>query len=353
MKLSQLETPALYLDLDAFDRNQEKILRTLGKYGLDLCPHYKSIKCTAIAHMQIAAGAKGICCAKTDEAWDLAHSGVENILIANQVTDLQKISRAAALAGCCNLTVCVDDAKNIENLSAAASLHGTTIHCLVECNVGANRCGVDTKEEVLALAKKIIASPGLEFDGIQAYAGQLSHECDYEIRKRVSGEVEDFLKSLIAYLKEVQISVAKVSGVSTGTVEFRNADTAYTEVQVGSYSFMDAAYGKLGLEYENALFVLATVMKANENFVIMDTGRKSISVDQAMPLIPGCNSERIQVSEEHTKLPADALKAKFGDKVSIVPGHCCTTMNLHDYIYFVRGDAVVDRVPITSRGRSR
>ena len=353
MKLSQLETPALYLDLDAFDRNQKRIVGTLKKFGLDLCPHYKSTKCTTIAHMQIAAGAKGICCAKADEAWDLAHSGVENILIANQVTDLEKISRVAGLAGCCNLTVCVDDEKNIENLSAAASLHGTIIHCLVECNVGANRCGVNTKEEFLTLAKKIIESPRLKFDGIQAYAGQLSHQCDYEIRKKVSGEVEDFLRNLIAYLEEAQISVSRVSGVSTGTVEFRNVDTVYTEVQAGSYAFMDAAYGELGLEYENSLFVLATVMKETEKFVIMDTGRKSVSVDQAMPLIPGCNCERIQVSEEHIKLPACALKAKVGDKISIVPGHCCTTMNLHEYIYFVRGDKVVDRVQITSRGRSR
>lgn len=353
MKLSQLETPALYLNLDAFDRNQQRVTETLGKYGLDLWPHYKSVKCTTIAHMQIAAGAKGICCAKADEAWDLAHAGIENILIANQVTDLAKISRVAALAGCCNLSVCVDDAQNIENLSAAAVFQGTTIHCLVEYNVGANRCGVNTKEEFLILAQKVIASPGLEFTGIQAYAGQLSHEHDFTVRQKVSGEVEESLKSLIAYLTTARIPVARVSGVSTGTVEFRQPGTVYTEVQVGSYAFMDAAYGKLGLEFENSLFVLATVMKANEKFVILDTGRKSVSVDQAMPTIPGCDYKEIKVSEEHIKLPADALKTQVGEKISLVPGHCCTTMNLHDYIYLVRGDKVMDRVPITSRGRSR
>lgn len=353
MKLSQLETPALYLDLDAFDRNQKKMVDRLKECNLDMFPHYKSTKCTTIAHMQIAAGAKGISCAKTDEAWDLAHSGVENILIANQVTALEKISRVANLAGCCNLTVCVDDEKNIEELSAAASLHGTIINCLVECNIGANRCGVNSKEEALNLAKKIIESPGLKFDGIQAYAGQISHQVDYSIREKVSAEVEDYLKNVIAYLKENQIPVNRVSGVSTGSVQFRNADTVYTEVQVGSYAFMDASYGKLGLEYENSLFVLSTVMKVNKDFVILDTGRKSVSVDQAMPQIPDCNCEEIKVSEEHTKLPASALKAKAGDKISIIPGHCCTTMNLHEYIYFVRGDKVVDRVEITSRGRSR
>jgi 3-hydroxy-D-aspartate aldolase len=352
MKLSQLETPALYLDLDAFDRNQEKMMDRLRKMKLDMFPHYKSAKCTTIAHMQIAAGAKGISCAKTDEAWDLAHSGVDNILIANQVTSLEKISRVASLAGCCHLTVCVDDAKNIEDLSAAASLHGTVIHCLVEVNVGADRCGVNSKEEVLTLAQKIIESSGLEFEGIQAYAGQISHEVDYNVREKVSFEKETFLMDVISFLNEYGISVDRVSGVSTGSVEFRRADTVYTDVQVGSYAFMDVSYGKLNLEYENSLFVLSTVMEVNENYVIMDTGRKSIGVDQAMPEVPGCDCEQISVSEEHTKLPADVLKAKVGDKIPIIPGHCCTTMNLHDYIYFVRGDKIVDRVDITSRGRS-
>lgn len=353
MMLSQLETPALYLDVDAFDRNQKKMADRLRKYNIDMFPHYKSAKCTTIAHMQLAAGAKGITCAKTDEAWDLAHSGVENILIANQVVGLEKIARVASLAGCCHLTVCVDDEKNIADLSAAASVQGTVINCLVECNIGADRCGVNRKEEVLALAKKIIDSPGLEFDGIQAYAGQISHELDYTIREQVSIEIENHLKDVISYLKENGISVDRVTGVSTGSVQFREADTVYTDVQVGSYAFMDVSYGKLDLEYENALFVLSTVMKVNEKFVIVDTGRKSVSVDEAMPQIPGCNCEELNVSEEHIKFPVHTLNAKVGDKIPIIPGHSCTTMNLHDYIYFVRDDKIIDRVRITSRGRSR
>lgn len=353
MRIAQLETPALYLDLDTFDKNQKKMVDRLKKYNIDMYPHYKSTKCTTIAHMQIAAGAKGISCAKTDEAWDLAHAGIENILIANQVISLENISRLAGLAGCCNLTVCVDDEKNIENLSAAASFHGNVINCLVECNVGADRCGVNSKEEVLTLANKIMESPGLTFEGIQAYAGQISHECDIKIREMVSIQKENYLKDVIAYLVANKVAVNRVTGVSTGSVQFRNTDTVYTDVQVGSYAFMDASYGKLGLEYENSLFVLSTVMEVNENFVIMDTGRKSVGVDQAMPQIPGCNCEEINVSEEHTKLPANVLKANVGDKIPMIPGHCCTTMNLHDYLYFVRDDKIVDRVTITSRGRSR
>ena len=352
MKLHQLETPALYLDLDAFNRNQKKMLNNLRKYGLQMLPHYKSTKCTTIAHMQILAGAIGICCAKTDEAWDLAHAGIENILIANQVIDKDKILRVASIAKFCNLTICVDDKKNISDLSEVTTFQNTIINCLVECNVGANRCGVNSKEEALSLAKQIIESPGLNFVGIQAYAGHLSHQSDYDQRKSESDKVEKYLSDLIAYFEVNQIPVDRVSGVSTGTVDFINSETVYTEVQVGSYSYMDVSYGKLNLDYENSLFVLSTVMKVNEDFIILDTGRKSISVDQAMPQIKGIVSEEIKVSEEHTKIPTSVFKSIVGDKVSLIPGHGCTTMNLHDHIYFIRDSKVVDRVQINSRGRS-
>jgi 3-hydroxy-D-aspartate aldolase len=354
MYLSQLDTPALYLDLDVFERNQKKLIDFLKEVGIAFRPHYKSTRCTTIAHMQIAAGAKGICCAKPDEAWDLAHAGIEDILIANQVMSRDKIAKVAALAGCCRLGVCVDDLDNIEALSAAVTALGTKLYVLVEYNVGANRCGANSFEEFHALAQKVINSPGLEFEGIQAYAGQLSHQKDYQIRKTTSAQVEQLLKNLIVYLGERGISVKEVSGVSTGSLGFRTKDSVYTEVQAGSYVFMDAAYNALNLKFENSLFVLSTVMKVTDEWIVVDTGRKSVSVDQAMPYIPGYeNSPQMKVSEEHTKFPSSIMETEIGAKIPWIPGHCCTTMNLHDYIYFVRQGKVVDRVLITSRGHSR
>lgn len=353
MKYYQIETPALVLDLDVFERNQKKMLNKLNKYGLKMLPHYKSTKCTTLAHMQILAGATGICCAKVDEAWDLAQSGIENILIANQIVDEDKILKVASLSKICNLSICVDDEENIMDLSAAATFKNTVINCLVECNVGANRCGVNTKEEALHLAKLIIELPGLNFVGIQAYAGQLSHQADYNIRNIESEKVENYLHELILYFESNKIIVNRLSGVSTGTVDFKKTETVYTEVQVGSYSYMDISYGKLNLDFENSLFVLSTVMKINSDFIIFDAGSKSIGVDQAMPQINGIESKEIKVSEEHTKIPASDINLKVGEKVFIIPGHSCTTMNLHDFVYFIRGDKVVDRVYITSRGRSK
>jgi Predicted amino acid aldolase or racemase len=352
MLVNQLETPALIVDLDALERNQKRMAALLSPLGIALRPHYKSHKCTAIAHMQIAAGAKGITCAKLSEAEDLIFSGIEDVLIANQVVEPSKIVRLAYLALCCHLAVCVDRMENIDQLERAAAEAGSTIRCFVEYEIGMNRCGVATPEEFCILARQIIASPHLEFMGIQAYAGQLSHEQSHEVRARKSEDVEERLHALINVLQNGGIEVKEVSGGSTGTVEQRRAGTVYTEAQAGSYLFMDTAYGKLGLGFENALFMLSTVISADPGKVICDVGLKSFGVDQGDPVFVDYPQTPAKMSEEHSAVYC-ANNAKPGDKVRLIPGHCCTTVNLCDALYFIRGDKVVDKVPVTSRGKSR
>ena len=168
MLVSQLETPALIVDLDVLEQNQRRMMELLRPLGVALRPHYKSHKCTVIAHMQIAGGAKGITCAKLSEAEDLIQSGIEDVLIANQVVEPAKVMRLGYLAGCCRLSVCVDTLENIRQLEAAAAAFGSTIHCLVEYDIGMRRCGVTTAEEALVLAKAILDAPHLSFMGIQA-----------------------------------------------------------------------------------------------------------------------------------------------------------------------------------------
>ena len=185
-----------------------------------------------------------------------------------------KIARVAYLAGCCYLTVCVDNADNIHVLENAASSQGTAIHCLVELEVGMNRCGVDTFEKFYDLAKVISKCPHLVFEGIQAYAGQLSHEVDYEYRKSEVERVEKRITELRNYLEQRGLKVKEVSGVSTGTVEFRKEGSVYTEIQAGSYIFMDAAYNSLNLQFKNSLFVLTTVISTNPNLIVADAGKK-------------------------------------------------------------------------------
>jgi 3-hydroxy-D-aspartate aldolase len=353
MRIEHIETPALILDLDVMERNMEAMDKLLEGSNARLRPHYKSNKCTAIAHMQMARGAKGITCAKLSEAEDLVLAGIPDILIANQVTETSKITRLAYLAGCCRMTVCVDNSSNIADLQNAAALQNTVIHCLVEYDIGMNRCGVHTKEDFAALAKQILTCPNLRFDGIQAYAGNLAHEEDAISREAASSKVEEKLSDLKIYLEEKGITVQEISGVSTGTVEFHIKDTVYTELQPGSYLFMDAAYQAVGIKFEHSLFVLATVISRQNEAVITDAGLKSVSVDQRPPRFVGCESYDADMSEEHCAIYGKDLPQKIGDRMFLIPSHCCTTVNLYDYLYFVRKGEVVDRAPVTGRGHSR
>ena len=241
MRLEYLETPALVVDLDALEYNIEAGNRMLEGSKMKMRPHYKSHKCPAIAHMQINAGAKGITCSKISEAEDLIASGIEDVLIANQIVHPAKVARLAYLAKCCHLTVCVDNGDNILDLQKAASAQGATIHCLIEYEIGMKRCGVDTPEDFYELVSVIEKCPNLTFDGIQAYAGNLSHEENYQVRASESVRVEERLSALKQYVEERGTAVKEVSGASTGTIQFRKADSVYTEVQAGSYIFMDMA----------------------------------------------------------------------------------------------------------------
>ena len=188
MKISGLSTPALVLDVNILNENIAAMNDILKDTSLKLRPHYKSHKCAALAKMQIKNGAIGMTCAKLSEAEDLCDVGVEDILLANQVVDIAKIHRLADLANHCRLTVCVDNVENITALSVAAQNSGSTIHCLVEYDIGMQRCGVITKEEVLSLAKHILSCANLEFDGLQAYAGHISHVEDINTRKQMTAE---------------------------------------------------------------------------------------------------------------------------------------------------------------------
>ncbi len=347
---SQIQTPALVLDMDVFEKNLKGLKNTCDTLGLAMRPHYKSAKATALAHREIEAGAVGMCCAKVSEAEDLVESGIEDVLIANQITDRAKIAKVASLAACCRLGVCVDRADNIADLEQAAAFQGSTIYCYVEYDVGMNRCGVYTPEEFYALVQQIETCPHLKFGGIQAYAGNIAHCEDYEERKASSMAVEERIRTLKDYLEAHGVKVDVVTGVSTGTIGLRGSDTVYTEVQCGSFIFMDAAYRAVGAEFDHALSVLATVMDSYSDHATTDVGIKAISTDQRPPFFLEYPDTNIRFSEEHCKL--FTLDCKPGQKLHMVPSHCCTTINLYDWLYLVRGGKVVDKVPVTGRGKS-
>lgn len=353
MNIRYLPTPALVLDKKTFDANRAAMRELLAGSSLALRPHFKSHKCAAIAKMQIEDGAIGMTCAKLSEAEDLVLSGVEDVLIANQITEPDKIMRLAYLARAAHITVCVDHAANVRALSRACVFAGSKLSLLIEYDLGMERCGVTSPKEVLSLAVFIRSLEGLEYAGVQAYAGHISHVVDEKERLSATEENERKLRALIASLDEMGFAPRIISGGSTGTAAIKAKAGLYTELQAGSYLFMDATYRDLALPFKNSLFVLATVISVNGDIAVVDAGVKSCGVDQGMPVPVGFSVEKIVASEEHFQLHKPTKPLRVGDRVLLVPGHCCSTVNLHNEIFLADGERVVDRIPVTARGGFR
>lgn len=352
MRMENIETPALVVDFEALQDNMAAMKQLVGPTNMELFPHYKSNKCPDLARMQLEAGALGITCAKLSEALDLAESGVNTIVLANQVVQPSKLEKLANLAGKVDLTVCVDEAKNILDLEAALAKVGTTCKIFVEYDVGLGRCGARSHEEFLALAQLVNQQPHLSFDGIQAYAGHLSHETDAILRKKLMDEAEKDVASLKDYLERNDLTVNNIAGGSTGTAADKPPNTVYTQLQAGSYLFMDSTYQTLNLRFKQSLFVLATVISIHDNLAILDCGAKCLGMDQNLPVVEGFEDAEIEVHEEHMLLKSIS-GLKIGMQVKVIPGHCCTTVNMADNLVLAAKDGVYATLPIKSRGKCK
>ena len=353
MKVINLETPALVVDIEAMERNMSRVERILSGTSMVLYPHYKSHKCPEIAKLQMKKGAGGITCAKLGEAIDLCNAGITNIVIANQVVQKEKILKLALLAKKCRLTVCVDHADNILALEAAMAEQDAQLFVLIEFDVGMKRCGVDSFVEFLSLAKLIDAQPHLQFEGIQAYAGHLSHEEDAPKRHQEIRAIEKTVADLKSYCQKNGICVKEICGGSTGFGKDKPKTTVYTQAQFGSYLFMDRSFLPLQLDFEQSLFVETTVVSVKDDRIVVDCGVKTMTMDQYPPYFPCFPNAKLSFSEEHTTIFVNNSTLKIGDRLRYVPGHCCTTINTFDKIAAVNGEDVIDIWDITSRGKAQ
>lgn len=352
----QIETPALLIDLDILERNILNMANFMKDKKAKLRPHFKTYKCPVISHKQISAGAKGITCAKLGEAEVLVAAGIKDVLIANQVVETSKIFRLASMAtGDVKLTVAVDNIENIMALSEAVSTVGSTLHVLIEIDVGMKRCGVNTQEEVLALARKIGEYKGLVFEGFQAYEGHLQYNRDADARRQGVREMEKKVGGIKNFLKQHGISVKEISGAGTGTYNITADNTIWTEIQAGSYIFLDNVYNKIALDFTNSLTVLATVIHKRPGYAVTDAGLKACSVEQGLPDIKGYSDLKIfrNLSEEHATIVDQKDELEFLQKIEYIPSHCCTTVNLHDSYYCVRNGLLESVWPISGRGKIR
>jgi len=349
-----IDTPALIIDMDALERNILAMNTFLKNRKIKLRPHFKTAKIPEIAQLQIDAGAKGITCSKLSEAEVLVSAGITDVLLANQIADPDKIRRLAELAKRApHLTVAVDSADNVYDLSAACAQAGTTLNVLVELDIGMGRCGVRDYQEGLAVYRAVMEAPDLSFKGIQAYEGHLVLLADIEARKTGASKALSYVKGFKECLEKYDIPVSEVSGGGTGTYSLICAGDVYTELQAGSYIYMDARYGKLGLPFENALYILGMVMAKRPGLAIIDAGLKSLTTDGGNPVIIGFEHSSFHLSEEHCTLDDPDDRLGICDTVAFIPGHCCTNINIFDIAYGVRNGKVEKVFEVKGRGKSR
>jgi len=359
--VSAIDTPALVLDLDAFERNLDRMAKAVATTRIALRPHGKAHKCPEIAKAQIARGAIGICCQKVAEAEVFVDAGIADVLVTNEVVGAAKHARLAALARRARVAVLADDADNARAMGAAAVAAGVTLAVHVEVDVGQHRCGVAPGAPAVALARTIASTPGLRLAGIHAYHGGAQHLRTPQERRAAIAQATSLARETKAAIEAAGVPCPIVTGAGTGTWTNERDSGVYTELQPGSYVFMDADYGRNALSesdvaFEQSLFVLATVMSSPvRDRAVVDAGLKSFAFDSGPPLVRGrAGWVYDKASDEHGTIAvaADAAAPSLGERVWLVPGHCDPTVNLYDWIVGVRGDRVESLWSIAARGAS-
>jgi D-serine deaminase-like pyridoxal phosphate-dependent protein len=361
MSLDEVDTPALIIDLDAFERNLARLPERIAGSAVRLRPHAKTHKCPVIALKQMARGAVGVCVQKVGEAEAMVWGGVGDVLVTNEIVGRQKLRRLMALAGSARVAVCADDAGQVRELDAVAGEARVTMPVYVEVNMGGNRCGVEPGQPALDLARHVADAPHLAFAGLQAYHGSAQHVRQWDERRQAIAQAAEKAGSTRELLEKNGIPCPVVTGAGTGSFEFETASGVYTELQCGSYIFMDADYarnldpdGAPTKAFEPSLFVWATVMsRPAEERAIVDAGLKALAFDSGPPLVwdePAATYER--ASDEHGRLAVTTAtnRLHIGDKIRLVPGHCDPTVNLYDWYVCIRKNRVEAIWPITARG---
>jgi 3-hydroxy-D-aspartate aldolase len=345
-RLDEVDTPALVLDLDAFEKNLNTLNTAVGR-KVRVRPHAKTHKCPDVAKRQIALGAVGMCCQKVSEAEAMVEGGVSDVLVSNEIVGAPKLARLADLSHRAKIGVCVDNAENVRQLKGDLDVY-------IEIDVGMRRCGVPPGAPAVALAREILKR-GLRFAGLQAYHGRAQHIRSMEERHAVIETAAQHVQHTKRLLAEAGIACPIVTGAGSGTFMLEVEAGAWDEIQCGSYAFMDADYAKNEWaaplpRFEHALFVLSTVMsRPSAEVAIVDAGLKASSVDSGMPGVWQKELRYTHASDEHGWVEGKNPPA-LGEKVLLVPGHCDPTINLYDWYVCVRRGQVEALWPITARG---
>ncbi|MCC6919090.1 MAG: DSD1 family PLP-dependent enzyme [Alphaproteobacteria bacterium] len=361
----ELATPALIADLAVLKRNIAAMAAQCAKMGIALRPHAKTHKCASLARLQIEAGALGVCCAKLGEAEALTAAGVPGILITSPIVAKPALKRLAALnAAAEGMMVVVDTPALVPALVEAARASGRVLKVLVDLDPGLHRTGVAPGEPAYALAAAVAAEPELSFEGVQCYAGQVMHMGDAAQRRAKSLAVMKLIADTRDELTRRNLPPRILTGGGTGTADIDPVAGVLTELQAGSYVFMDREYNDVWTKagdhppFETSLAVQTTVISAAlDKLATTDAGLKSFACDAGPPkLATGAGPSASYFffgDEQGGVLCEDAAdRPALGAVLTCVVPHCDPTVNLYEVLHIVDGDTLVDIWPIEARGRS-
>lgn len=360
--LKEIDTPALVLDLDKCEWNLALLMTAVAGKRVHVRPHAKTHKCVELARRQVEAGAIGVCCQKPGEAEAMLAGGIGDVLITNEIVGEAKMRRLAQTARAyapARVGICIDDIQVARRLAVVCLAEQATLDAYVEVDVGQNRCGVAEPYAAVAIAQFLHASPAFRFRGLHAYAGLAQHRRGVPERRAAAWAAAGRAAQVRDVLIKAGVPCEVVTGGGTGTLPYDLQSGVYTEVQPGSYVFMDIDYAKNEPEptappFANSLFVLASVISMQGERATLDAGLKSFSVDCG-PAQPAFQGWRVRsVCDEHTVLMREfpGTPIKVGDKALLVPGHCDPTVNLHDWIVAARKGRVEAVWAIEARGCS-
>jgi D-serine deaminase-like pyridoxal phosphate-dependent protein len=364
MKVQDLDTPAVVVDLDLMEANIARMAEAARAMGVALRPHTKTHKVPEIAKRQLAAGAAGVTVAKVGEAEVMVAAGVTDVFVAYPVVGAGKAERLAALARRgARVSVGLDGRESAECLGRAAAEAGVTIDVLTDLDVGQHRTGVQTADALADLAAFVASRPGLRFAGIMCYPGHVRGTA--EEQRPALAVVQAKLEEARDRLAARGLPVGVVSGGSTPTAPHTGLTPAVTEIRPGTYVFNDLGYHSVGANRleDCALTVHATVVSTSvPGQAVLDSGTKTLTSDRCPARFEGYGLVRehpeaviAKLNEEHgwvdvTRCPRPP---RVGERVSVVPNHVCAVVNMHDVLHGVRGDEVVVSWPIAGRGKVR
>ena len=351
--IEEMETPLLMIDLEAMERNIQRMAGHFAGVGANLRPHAKTHKTPALARLQIEAGAIGICCGNLDEAEVMIDAGIDGVLVTREIVLPGQLARVAELSRRADIIVVVDDEGVARRLDEAATAASVQVGVLVDVDVGLGRCGVQPGESARGMAYRVDRAKGLRFRGIMGYEGAMHSLVKAERERRCREAMQDLVRTRRLIEKD-GIAVEIVSGGGTTTYRTVSSFPEITEAQAGSYITYDAEYRSILPEFECALSVLTTVIsRPSPSRVTTDAGKKKLTEDAGLPVVKdGSGLTLIGLSEEHGIIDKSdsGREVSVGDQLQIIPSHGCTTFNLYDRVYGFRGDRLEVVWDVAARG---